>query len=400
VLQQKIPCLRNVSLVNLSIAEILLGSIGQLIFPALGLLLEKQGLIFHFGPIFLTLMVSQVLFNLFIRRSMKRWGAKKVVQAGLIIYLVPCVLLVIAMQDANILCYYLAMAIGPGIGNSCSVIVLLMLRKQLGENDHIKGISQISFATVLAVTACTWLGFQGSPYIWAIVVAVLQLGIVVMLFFCVSDAEEPKEQSLKGLLYDPATRINAGNFCMLFVFFCFGKLLPLAEVVDEEQVDILLLVISLLSGLTQVPLSSYAGKHKSKSNWIILVCRMCMWIGLAMMAVSGGSWTAIGIGGFLWALGVCSNSLVNHVSYANAKDRVLGGTLPDVTWNLSGLIGGAYIWFAESVHVSHQIALQWLLVPAGISIVLAMIMWKLHKLPNEGSQIKSEEAGTTDAANK
>jgi hypothetical protein len=58
---------------------------------------------------------------------------------------------------------------------------------------------------------------------------------VVMMCFCISDADEPKKQSLKGLLNDPATSINAGNFCMLFVFFCFGKLLPLAEVVDEPS---------------------------------------------------------------------------------------------------------------------------------------------------------------------
>lgn len=399
MLQQKIPWLRNRSLVNLAIAEILLGSIGQLIFPALGLLLEKQGLVYHLGLIFLTVMASQVVFNMFIRRSMKRWGAKKVVQAGLVIYLVPCVLQVIAMQNANVLFYYLAMAICPGIGNSCSTILVLMLRKQLGDDHHIKGISQINFATVLAVAACTWLGFQGSPYIWAIVIAVLQLGIVVMLFFCISDADEPVEQSLKGLLHDPATRINAGNFCMLFVLFCFARLLPLAEAVDEEQVDILLLVISLLSGLTQVALSSYVDKHRSKSSWLILFCRICMWIGLGMMVASRGSWITIGVGGFLWALGVCSGNLIRHVSYANTTDKVLGGTLPNVTWNLSGLMGSVYIWFAESVHVSHRIAFQWLLVPAGVSIVFAMIMWKLHKLPNEELKSESEE-DTTDGVNK
>jgi amino acid transporter len=130
-----------------------------------------------------------------------------------------------------------------------------MLRKQLGD-DHIKGTSQISLVTTLISAFCTWLGFQAPLFIWVILVTVFQMCIVVMICCCISDADEPKKQSLKGLLNDPATSINAGNFCMLFVFYCFGKLLPLAEVVDEEQVDILLLVISLLSGLTQLALSS------------------------------------------------------------------------------------------------------------------------------------------------
>ncbi|MCH5585989.1 hypothetical protein MK805_13665 [Shimazuella sp. AN120528] len=255
-----------------------------------------------------------------------------------------------------------------------------MLRKQLGE-DHIKGTSQIGLLTTLATAGCTYLGFQAPMFIWVIMNAVLQWAIAFMLCFCLPDADEPKEQSLKGMLRDPATRINAGNFCMLFVLYCFGKLLPIAEVVDEKHVDVLLLMISLLSGMAQVTLSSYVNKYRSMSSWIILICRCCVWVGLGLILFSGGSWITIGIGGALWALGLCSNSIVRHASYANASDRVLGGTLPNVNWNISGLIGGAYIWLAESAHVSHRTAMDWLLVPAGISILCAVVTRKLHKLP-------------------
>ncbi|MXQ55274.1 hypothetical protein [Shimazuella alba] len=403
MLLQKIPWLKSPSLLNLGIASIMLGSTGGLIFPGLGLLLEKQGLIIHLGAILMTVMVSQVVSSLLVPRLIKRWkekgGTKKAVQVLLVINLVPSALLVIAMQYGNVLCYYLALGIGPGIGTACLAIVGLMLRKQLKE-DHIKGTSQIGLVTTLTTAFCTWLGFQAPLFIWVILINVLQMCVVVMMCFCISDADEPEKQSLKGLLNDPATRINAGNFCMLFVFYCFGKLLPLAKVVDEEQVDVLLLVISLLSGMTQLTLSSYANKHRSKSSGLILACRSCMLIGLGLILFSGGSWIGIGLGGFFWALGVCSNTLIKHTSYANATDKVLGGTLPMVTWNLSGLVGGAYIWLAESAHVTHRIALGWLLVPAGVSMMFAMIMWKSHKLPPEEIAEKPVVAGATDTVNK
>jgi sugar phosphate permease len=125
-----------------------------------------------------------------------------------------------------------------------------------------------------------------------------------------------------------------------------------------------------------------------------------MLIGLGLILFSGGSWIMDRDRHWWILLALCSNTLVKHTSYANATDNVLGGTLPMVTWNLSGLVGGAYIWLAKSANVTHRFALEWLLVPAGVSMMCAMIMWKFHKLPPEEIADKPVVADATDTVNK
>ncbi|SHE40201.1 hypothetical protein SAMN05444392_101337 [Seinonella peptonophila] len=380
----------------LVIVIILFAPHGQLFWPGLSLLLYEQGILSALGTILAIASLSQLVGSLCVRHLIKRWikrgGAKRAVQTLLVGAVVPDILLVVAVQNANIYLYYLSLGLSPGITIACSSILQNMLREQLAE-DQMTGSAKVKFITKLIAVGYTWLCFQVESLVWTYLFVFLKISIFCIMSFVKPDAAEPQEQqSLREMWSDPASRIVAGGFCTLFVFYCFGILLPLAGVVDKKQVGTLLLVTMLLTALISVKLSTIVNRRRStSSSWLIMICRTALFTGLGLMLVLDGSWTVIGA--IFWGFGVCGNDLTEHCSYNNAKDRVRGTSAYMVAWNLACVIGGIYVWFMNKIGVSPRTAMEWLLLPAIASVIFAFFQWKDHRLPPKEAKLAEGESG-------
>lgn len=444
-------------MVALAITYVILGSSGQLVWPGFGLLLKEQGLLIHLGALLLVLMGSQFLAIWLCQIFEERWKSRDKTIAQLFsgLNVIPLILQVVAVKYGNVYCYYIAVALNPGFATVVSTIVTTMLRGQLGEKDRIVGFGWIVYATSLAAAGCVWLGFQAPMIVWSFTNAGLSVLIIVLLRYAEFGSGEPKKQQdettvtatkAKACVWwrDPVTPIVAGNFCMLFILYCFSKLLPLAEVVDVKHVDNLLVMITLFSALMALNMRIYVNRHPyisgrrkvwiyrgtgifglilmmlsggwwgvfiavlllfltvvksrrssgrnslnrmnnwlstSNRSWMMIGSRMAMFVGLCLLLKSNGGWFVIGVCAALWAWGGTSNSLSDDASYQNAEKKVRSVTFSDMSWNLAGFLGGAYIWVTEVIHVSQRTALEWLKYPAGFSVICALLLWQLHKLP-------------------
>lgn len=364
---------KSPSIIQLIILSIMLGSINQLLVPVFGPMLKNQGLQSHFGDILMVGSTSQCIAGLLTTPIVWRFGAKKT----LVVALVGCTLVdclwVVGIELQSPLAYYVQWGIGSGLGIFPITCSGLLLRTQLKQSQFI-GSAITTFLMTVATASCNWLAFRAEPVVWAYTLVATKLILSLLALLVKSEADQPTKLGLRGMRQDPATKLAISSLPGLFLFFVVLNLLPISRLMTDEETGVFLMFSTLLGGVCQMVLAPLCNHFRTGTVWVIWSCRVAMPIGLILILCN---WWQIGV--VPWALGVSANTLIKSVSAENAKDKIVGNTLPMVAWSLAMILGSAYIWCADQM--GYKLALWGMLLPAAVAILLTHVYWRQHQLP-------------------
>ena len=120
--------------------------------------------------------------------------------------------------------------------------------------------------------------------------------------------------------------------------------------------------VTLLNGVFQAPLINWTKQHRNFSPWVFTTLRVLQALGLAMILHSDGNLFAFV---FTLLVGNILKVLGDPFTYEVARDKRVGNATSPVTWNLMGIMGGAFILASSP---AYETAIDWMIIPAVLSV--------------------------------
>ncbi|SHE87701.1 hypothetical protein SAMN05444392_10489 [Seinonella peptonophila] len=360
--------------------------------------LKEKGFGDHQGTyITITAIVQCIMSWLFVKMKKR---PQQVLFRSLGLALLGKIFLIGAILSSKLWMYYgyaVVIAVSGTVSVLASGLLFDQALKQQGRKASFAGMALLTLSNTLLQGALVTVLFLPPLIIWVWVAVGVLAVCLWMTWKTPSGGEGPskeeKEQlkqiepskgaqckGLKRWIQDPSLWIFIGTLGSSLFYYAFPYLLPQTSFVTVEMAGVILGIATMGRAFASYFMTLILADRPSWSNRIVLVTRLSLPGGLALLCLSEGKWPLLIAGALLISCG--GNGPATRVSYLKARNEAWGHAIAKISWDTSAIFGSIILltWVAKSY--GPNVAL-WCLMPGLVLAVIIASYLPLHRMPPE-----------------